>query len=49
MTVADALDYLANLGVTLWPAVAFDITDEKERVLAAHWLSNTVWAVDEQR
>lgn len=48
MTAADALDYLASLGVVLWPGVAFDLTDEKERVKAAHWLATLVGAIDEQ-
>lgn len=38
-------DYLAGLGCILWPGVAFDLTDEKERVKAARWLADTIGAV----
>lgn len=37
--VAEALEYLSGLGVVLWPAVAFDLTDERQRIMAAHWLA----------
>lgn len=37
-----AVDYLAHMGVTLWPGVAFDITDDKERARAAAWLVDTI-------
>lgn len=30
--------HLAKLGVTLWPGVAFDLTDEDEREKAVQWL-----------
>lgn len=36
--------YLEQLRVILWPAVAFDLQDDKEVVKAAQWLSETITA-----
>lgn len=49
MTVADAVDYLASLGVVLWPGESWDLTDPKQRAKAAEWLAHIVGAIDEQR
>lgn len=34
--------YLESLHATLWPAVAFDLQDDKEVVKAAEWLADTI-------
>lgn len=34
--------YLSNIQCTLWPAVAFDVSDDVERARAAQWLAQTI-------
>jgi hypothetical protein len=41
-----AYRYLTGIGVSLWPGVAFDITDPKERARAAEWLADQLEAME---